>query len=140
MSWILTKRISRDRWVTGSYGRPDQLIWRAPVRQVLGEGVIEVMYLIDFSQLKRPAAFSFGGLQANSGIAVVDDYSKLPLVAPTGKTATITITINQAVAVEGDFVAKQDTTKSAGIQKAANIASGVIGGLIGSAGLVDSAG
>ncbi|MEG3155830.1 hypothetical protein [Sphingomonas sp. RB1R13] len=92
-----------------------------------GQGVIDVTYLIDFSQLKRPGAFSFGGLQVNSGIAVVDDYSKLTMVAPTGKVATITI--NQPVVVEGDFAAKQDTTKGAGIQKAANIASGVMGGL-----------
>ncbi|MEO6249002.1 MAG: hypothetical protein ABIO85_10560 [Sphingomicrobium sp.] len=92
-----------------------------------GEGVIDVTYLIDFSQLKRPGAFSFGGLQVNSGVAVIDDYSKLTLVAPTGKVATITI--NQPVAVEGDFAAKQDTTKGAGVQKAANIASGVMGGL-----------
>ena len=48
-------------------------------------------------------------------------------MAPTGKVATLTI--NQPVAVEGDFAAKQDTTKGAGIQKAANIASGVMGGL-----------
>ncbi len=92
-----------------------------------GTAVIDVTYLIDFSQLKRPGAFSFGGLQVNSGVAVVDDYSKLSLVAPGGKVATITI--NQPVAVEGDFAAKADTTKGAGVQKAANIASGVMGGL-----------
>lgn len=92
-----------------------------------GEGVIDVTYLIDFSQLKRAGAFSFGGLQVNSGVAVIDDYSKLTLVAPSGKVATITV--NQPVAVEGDFAAKHDTTKGAGIQKAANIASGVMGGL-----------
>ncbi|MEO5640339.1 MAG: hypothetical protein ABIQ98_01070, partial [Sphingomicrobium sp.] len=92
-----------------------------------GQGVIDVTYLIDFSQLRRPGAFSFGGLQVNSGVAVIDDYSKLTLVAPTGKVATITI--NQPVAVEGDFAAKQDVTKGAGVQKAANIASGVMGGL-----------
>ena len=92
-----------------------------------GESVIDVTYLIDFSQLKRPGAFSFGGLQVNSGVAVMDDYSKLTLVAPTGKVATITI--SQQVAVEGDFAEKQDTTKGAGVQKAANIASGVMAGL-----------
>ena len=92
-----------------------------------GRSVLDVTYLIDFSQLKRPGAFSFGGLQVNSGVAVVDEYSKLTVVTPAGKTATLTI--GEPVAVEGDFAAKQDTTKGAGIQKAANIASGVLGGL-----------
>ena len=31
-----------------------------------GVGVVDVVYLIDFSQQKRPGAFSFGGLQVNS--------------------------------------------------------------------------
>lgn len=94
-----------------------------------GQAVIDVTYLIDFSQLKRPGAFSFGGLEVNSGVAIVDDYSKLSVVTPAGRTATIII--NQPVAVEGDFATKQDTTKGAGVQKAANIASGVLGGLTG---------
>jgi hypothetical protein len=93
-----------------------------------GQGVIDVTYLIDFSQLKRPGAFSFaGGLEVNAGMAVIDDFSKLTLVAPSGKVATITV--GEAVAVEGDFVDKEDSTKGAGIQKTANIASGVMGGL-----------
>jgi hypothetical protein len=91
------------------------------------QAVLDVTYLIDFSQLKRPGAFSFGGLQVNAGVAVVDDYSKLSVVMPSGKTAIITI--NQPVAVEGDFATKEDTTKGAGVQKVANIASGVMGGL-----------
>lgn len=92
-----------------------------------GQAVIDVTYLLDFSQLKRPGAFSFGGLQVNSGVAVVDDYSKLNIVTPSGRMATITI--NQPVAVEGDFAQKQDVTKGAGVQKAANVAGGVLGGL-----------
>lgn len=92
-----------------------------------GQGVIDVTYLIDFSQLKRPGAFSFGGLQVNSGVAVLDDYSRLSLVSPTGKVAALIV--NQPVAVEGDFATRQDVTKGAGVQKAANIASGVMGGL-----------
>ncbi len=92
-----------------------------------GTGVIDVTYLIDFSQLKRPGAFSFGGLQVNSGVAVLDDYSRLNLVTPGGKMTVLTV--NQPIAVEGDFATRQDVTKGAGIQKAANIASGVMGGL-----------
>ncbi len=92
-----------------------------------GEAVLDVTYLIDFSQLKRPGSFSFGGLQVNASVAVVEDYSKLSIVTPAGKTAAITI--GQPVAVEGDFATKQDTTKGAGFQKAANIAGGLLSGL-----------
>ncbi len=78
-----------------------------------GQSVIDVIYLIDFSDVKRPGAFSFGGgLNVNSGMSVVDDYSKLNLVNAAGKTATITF--KQPVAVEGDFATMEDTTKGAG--------------------------
>jgi hypothetical protein len=94
-----------------------------------GQAVVDVVYLIDFSNVKRPGAFSFGGLKVNSGMSVVDDLSKLSLVTPAGKTSTITI--NEAVAVEGDFADMRDTTKGAGLQKAANIFGGLaaVGGL-----------
>lgn len=90
-----------------------------------GQAVIDVVYLIDFSDAKRPGAFSFGGgITVTSGMSVVDDYSKLNLLAPSGKIATITL--KQPVAVEGDFAAMQDATKDGGVQKAANIAGGLL--------------
>ena len=89
-----------------------------------GQSVIDVVYLIDFSDVKRPGAFSFGGgLNVNSGMSVVDDYSKLNLVNTAGKTATIIF--KEPVAVEGDFAAMEDTTKGGGVQKAANILGGL---------------
>ena len=90
-----------------------------------GQGVLDVTYLIDFSEKKRPGAWSFGSLAVNSGMAVVDDYSKLNLVTPAGKMATIIL--NLPVAVEGDFAIKQDATKDAGLQKGVNMARGVAG-------------
>ncbi|MEO6215901.1 MAG: hypothetical protein ABIO86_07710 [Sphingomonas sp.] len=88
-----------------------------------GQAVIDVVYLIDFSDAKKPGAFSFGGgIKVTSGMSVVDDFSKLNLVTPEGKTATITL--KQPVAVEGDFAQMQDTTKGAGVQKAMNILGG----------------
>lgn len=89
-----------------------------------GQSVIDVIYLIDFSDAKRPGAFSFGGIKVTSGMSVVDDYSKLNLITPSGKTATITL--KQPVAVEGDFADMADTTKGAGVQKAMNIAGGLL--------------
>lgn len=91
--------------------------------QRTGAAVIAVSYLIDFSQVKRPGAFSFaGGINVNSGMAVVDDYSRLSVFMPKGQT---TLTVDQAVAVEGDFADRADTTKGGGLQKAANVAGGV---------------
>lgn len=91
--------------------------------QRTGAAVIAVTYLIDFSQVKRPGAFSFsGGINVNSGMAVVDDYSRLSLFVPKGQA---TLTVDQAVAVEGDFADKADTTRGGGMQKAANVAGGV---------------
>lgn len=67
-----------------------------------GVGVIDVVYLIDFSNQKRPGAFSFGGIQVNSGLSVAADYSRLTLIAPSGKQSVITV--KAPVAVEGDFI------------------------------------
>jgi hypothetical protein len=88
-----------------------------------GQTVVDVTYLIDFSDVKRPGAFSFGGLQVNSGMSVTDDYSRVSLVSPAGKVATITV--NLPVAVEGDFASRADTTGDKGLQTAANVAGGV---------------
>lgn len=88
-----------------------------------GHAVIDIVYLIDFSNVKRPGAFSFaGGLNVTSGMSVVDDFSRLSVVTPEGKIATITI--KQPVAVAGDFATQQDTTKDAGVQQALNILGG----------------
>ena len=89
-----------------------------------GNAVIDVTYLIDFSDAKRPGAFSFGGgISITSGMSIVDDYSKMNVVGASGKTATITL--KQPVAVEGDFAEMRDSTKGAGVQKAANILGGL---------------
>lgn len=88
-----------------------------------GQAVIDVAYLIDFSNAKRPGAFSFGGVKITSGMSIVDDYSKMNVVGTSGKMATFTL--NQPVAVEGDFAEMKDVTKDAGLQKAANIFGGL---------------
>ena len=97
-----------------------------------GETVINVIYLIDFSQVKRPGAFSFGGVAVNSGMSVVADYSRLTAITPTSKMAQLLV--QTPVAVEGDFATKSDETKDAALQSAANVAGGVaaafgVGGL-----------
>lgn len=88
-------------------------------------GVIDVVYLIDFSQQKRPGAFSFGGLQVNSALSVSADYSRITLIAPSGKQSVITI--KAPVAVEGEFVEKSDASSGTdkALQSAGNVAGGV---------------
>lgn len=90
-----------------------------------GVGVIDVVYLIDFSNQKRPGAFSFGGIQVNSGLSVAADYSRLTLIAPSGKQSVITV--KAPVAVEGDFIEKDDATSGAdkALQSGANVAGGL---------------
>ena len=96
-----------------------------------GVGVVDVVYLIDFSNLKRPGAFSFGGLQVNSGLSVTADYSRVTLIAPSGKQSVITV--KAPVIVEGEFVEKSDA--SSGTDKALQSAGNVAGGLAAVAGL-----
>jgi hypothetical protein len=90
-----------------------------------GVGVIDVVYLIDFSQQKRPGAFSFGGLQVNSALSVSADYSRMTLIAPSGKQSVITV--KAPVAVEGEFVEKSDASSGTdkALQSGANVAGGV---------------
>lgn len=90
-----------------------------------GVGVIDVVYLIDFSQQKRPGAFSFGGLQVNSALSVSADYSRMTLIAPSGKQAVITV--KAPVAVEGEFIEKSDASSGTdkALQSGANVAGGV---------------
>lgn len=91
-----------------------------------GIGVIDVIYLIDFSDQKRPGAFSFGGgIEVNSGVSVTADYSRITLIAPNGKQSVLTI--KAPVAVEGDFVEKSDA--STGTEKAVQSTANVVGGL-----------
>ncbi len=96
-----------------------------------GVGVIDVVYLIDFSDQKRPGFFSFGGLQVNSGLSVAADYSRMTLIAPSGKQTVVTV--KAPVGVEGDFIEKNDA--SSGTDKALQSTANVAGGLAAVAGL-----
>jgi hypothetical protein len=87
------------------------------------QSVVNVSYVIDFSMLKRPGAFSFGGLEVNSGMAVVGEYSRAVITTPAQKQATLIV--QSPVVVEGDFAEKKDETKDEALQAAANVAGGV---------------
>ena len=91
-----------------------------------GVPVVDVTYLIDFSQQKRPGAFSLGGLEVNANLSVVPGYSRMSVFGPNGKT--ITVTLNQGVSVDGDFIDKRDASSGTAktTQAAANVAGGVM--------------
>lgn len=89
-----------------------------------GVPVIDVVYLIDFSDQKRPGAFSFGGLAVNANLSVVPAYSRMSVLGANGKTTTVTF--KQGVSVDGDFIEQKDVTGASGTtQAAANVAGGV---------------
>ena len=88
-----------------------------------GQTIVDVTYLVDFSDVRRPGAFSMAGVQVNSGMSVTGGFSRVTVVTPSGKSATVTL--NDPAAVEGDFADKADTTKDKGLQSAMNIAGGV---------------
>jgi len=88
-----------------------------------GQTVIDVTYLVDFSDVRRPGAFSMAGVQVNSGMSVAGGFSRVTVVTPSGKSATVTL--NDPAAVEGDFADKADTTKDKAMQSALNVAGGV---------------
>ena len=90
-----------------------------------GVAVVDVVYLIDFSNQKRPGAFSFGGIQVNSGLSVTSGYSRLSVISPTGKQGSLTI--NEPVAVEGEFIEKSDA--SSGFDKTSQAVGNVAGGV-----------
>jgi len=96
-----------------------------------GIPVIDVVYLIDFSDQKRPGAFSFGGLEVNANLSVVPGFSRMSVLGPNGKT--ITVTMKQGVSVDGDFIQREDA--SSGLDKTTQAAANVGGGLLAAAGM-----
>ena len=91
-----------------------------------GVPVVDVTYLIDFSDQKRPGAFSLGGIEVNANLSVVPSYSRMTVMGPNGKTTTVTL--NQSVSVDGDFIDRKDA--SSGTAKTTQAVANVAGGLM----------
>lgn len=96
-----------------------------------GVPVIDVTYLIDFSDQKRPGAFSFGGLSVNANLSIVPGYSRMTVLGPNGKTVTVTMT--QPVSVDGDFIDRKDA--SSGFDKTSQTVANVGGGVMAAFGM-----
>jgi hypothetical protein len=95
-----------------------------------GTPVVDVVYLIDFSDQKRPGAFSFGGLNVNANLSVVPTYSRMTVVGANGKQNGVTF--SQPVSVEGDFIEMADA--SSALDKTSQAVGNVMGGLAAAAG------
>ncbi len=91
-----------------------------------GVPVIGVTYLIDFSDQKRPGAFSFGGLEVNANVSVTSGFSRMTVLGANGKT--VTMTLARGISVDGDFIEKRDA--SSGLDKTTQAAANVAGGLM----------
>ena len=93
--------------------------------------VVDVTYLIDFSQQKRPGSFSFGGIKVNAALSVVPTYSKVTVVGPNGKQDMLTL--GQPISVEGEFIDMADA--SSGFDKTSQAVGNVAGGVAAAFGL-----
>ncbi len=93
-----------------------------------GVGVVDVVYLVDFSDQKRPGAFSLAGLKVNAALSITANYSRVSFIAPSGRQAIMTI--KTPTTVEGEFITKDDATSGADktMQVAANVAGGIAAG------------
>ena len=89
--------------------------------------VVDVTYLIDFSQQQRPGAFSFSGIKVNANLGIVPTYSKLTVIGVTGQQDMLTL--GQPVSVDGDFIDVTGASSGADktLQSAANIGAAVMG-------------
>ncbi len=93
--------------------------------------VVDVTYLIDFSQQKRPGSFSFGGIKVNAALSVVPTYSKVTVIGVNGKQDMLTL--GQPVTVEGEFINMADA--SSGFDKTSQAVGNVAGGVAAAFGL-----
>ncbi len=91
--------------------------------------VVDVTYVIDFSNAKRPGAFSMKGVTVTSGLSVAANSSRLTLINADGKLAHLVL--SELVAVEGDFATMEDATKDKAAQSALNVLGGLaaVGGM-----------
>lgn len=90
-----------------------------------GLPVLNIVYIVDFADADEyGGAFAFSSaVKVNSSIALLPVYSRLTMIAPKYKSASIEL--KEAVAIGGDFADKTDST--GGGAKAVETVSNVIG-------------
>ena len=90
-----------------------------------GKGVVNVLYLIDFADSEKYGGWfrSSSAVKVKAGLAIAPGASRLTFFAPSGKVGSISL--EEPVAVGGDFAEVKDTT--GGTAKAVEAVSNVIG-------------
>lgn len=93
--------------------------------------VLNVVYYLDFAKSDEYGGWfrNTSAVNVDGSLAMMPDYSKLSLIGPNYKTASLALA--EPVAVGGDFFEKEDTMS--GGEKASNAVANVIG-LIGGVG------
>ncbi len=101
--------------------------WLATYAKAAAVPVVDVTYLIDFSQQQRPGAFSFSGIKVNANLGIVPTYSKLTVMGPGGQRDLLTL--GQPVSVDGDFIEVSGASSGADktLQSVANVGAGLLG-------------
>ena len=101
--------------------------WFANYAKTAAVPVVDVTYLIDFSQQQRPGSFSFSGIKVNANLGIVPTYSKLTVMGPGGQRDLLTL--GQPISVDGDFIEVAGASSGADktLQSAANVGAAVLG-------------
>lgn len=90
-----------------------------------GSRIVNVVYYIDFANSEEYGGWfrNSSAVQVNGGLALMPEQSKLTVVGPNYKSATLTL--NEPVAVGGDFFDKNDSM--GGAEKTSNALGNAIG-------------
>lgn len=103
--------------------------WLQQYAKDSGLPVIDVTYLIDFSDQKRPGGLTLAGINVNANLSVVPVYSKMSVLAG-GKKAVFEL--RRQLSVDGEFVDRAESGKTAstvtsGLKVASALARGLFG-------------
>lgn len=90
-----------------------------------GKSVVNVLYLVDFADAEKYGGWfrSSSAVKVKAGLAIAPGASRLTVFAPSGKVGTVTV--EEPIAVGGDFAEVKDTT--GGTAKAVEAVTNVIG-------------
>lgn len=103
--------------------------WMQQYAKSSGVPVIDVTYLIDFSDQKRPGGLTLAGIDVNANLSVVPVFSKMTVLAG-GKKAVLEL--RRQLSVDGEFVDRQENGGAgsavvSGLKVASALARGLFG-------------
>lgn len=103
--------------------------WMQQYAKDSGVPVIDVTYLIDFSDQKRPGGLTLAGINVNANLSVVPVYSKMSVLTG-GKT--VVFELRRQLSVDGEFVDRQESGKTGNaVASGMKVASALSRGLFG---------